>query len=141
MTLIQQERPDKTKYYLDIAKVIATRSTCLRRHYGAVIVKDDQIISTGYNGSARGAVNCVDVHKCMRQGLAHNDGNYGACPAVHAEMNALLAAGRERTLDAILYLSGYDLEEDRFLNTDEVTPCPICARLIQNAGIAKIITG
>ena len=136
-----EKRPTKDEYYLGIAKQIATRSTCLRRKYGAVIVRNDVIVSTGYNGSPRGERNCSDRGYCMRQilGAAHNDGNYGAsCRASHAEMNAIINAARQGSsiYGATLYLHGYDCNEKKVINAE---PCPICARMIANTGIVDIV--
>lgn len=129
-------RQNKTKYYLDIAAEVAKRSTCLKRQYGAIIVKNDEIIATGYNGSARGEDNCCDVHiVCPRAAKPHNSGDYSDCPAVHAEMNAIISAPRRDMIGATLYLSGWD-QGVRMTNP---TPCPICARLIKNAGIEEVI--
>lgn len=126
-------RPDKEKYYLNIAAEVAKRSTCNRRQYGAVIVKDDRIIATGYNGSAKGMPNCCDTGNCVRKGLPHNVGYTSACPAVHAEANALLSAGREAQ-GATLYLAGW--EDDGRIWFPE--PCEMCRRLIINAGIREV---
>ena len=133
-------RPTKDAYYLDIARAVSRRSTCLRRHYGAVVVANDEIIATGYNGAARGQANCCDLRRCNREGCEHNDGNYGSCPAVHAEMNALLSAARSETIGATLYLAGYDFEEGRQIYGWEIEPCPVCARMIANAGIEAVVT-
>lgn len=137
---VKRMRPSKDDYYLEIARAVSRRSTCLRRHYGAVIVANDEIIATGYNGSARGQANCCDVRQCFREGCEHNDGNYGACPAVHAEMNALLSAARSETIGAELYLAGYDCEEERRILGFEIEPCPVCTRMIANAGIVEVVT-
>lgn len=128
-------RPSKEKYYLDIASVVASRSTCNRRQYGAVLVKDDQIIATGYNGSARGTENCCDTGHCAREGLPHNCGYTSACPALHAESNAIDSAGRD-AIGATLYLAGWDNGE-RIENPE---PCEMCKRRIQNARIAQVIS-
>ena len=133
-------RPTKDAYYLGIARAVSRRSTCLRRAYGAVIVANDEIVATGYNGAARGQANCCDLCRCLREGCEHNDGNYGACPAVHAEMNALLSASRSEVIGATLYLAGYDFENGREIRGDEIEPCPVCARIIANAGIAHVVT-
>jgi dCMP deaminase len=107
----------------------------MRRQYGAVIVNRDEIVSTGYNGSPRGERNCCDVGICYRIGHAHNDGNYDSCCSVHAEMNAIISASRAEMLGATLYLAGFE-------NGEEIlaTPCPVCDRLIKNAGIKEVIT-
>ena len=127
-------RPNEDEYYLDIAKAVSRRSTCLRRQYGAVIVKNKEIIATGYNGAPRGCDNCCDIGKCNREGCTHNDGNYGSCRSVHAEMNAIISASRQEMIGSTLYLAGF--EDEKLIHA---TPCPICKRLIINAGIAKII--
>lgn len=130
-------RPTKNKYYLDIAAEVAKRSTCLRRQYGAVIVKNDEIIATGYNGAARGEKNCCDTYsECPRASKPHNSGDYSDCPAVHAEMNAITSAARKDMIGATLYLAGWDNGE----RIKDATPCPICSRLIKNAGIDRIIS-
>ena len=129
-------RVDKDTYYLGVAEKISTRSTCLRRHYGAVIVKNDEIVATGYNGAARGEPNCCDTGICHRIGMAHNDGNYGVCPAVHAEQNAIISASRSEMIGSTLYLYGYDCESGKTINAK---PCPICERMIKNAGIKYLI--
>lgn len=124
-------RPNKKHYYLNIASAVALRSTCLDKRYGAVIVKDDEIIATGYNGSPRGEVNCCDVGKCAREDYARGEG-YLLCPAVHAEQNAIISASRERMIGATMYLVSLD--------TASPKPCEICRRMIKNSGITKVIT-
>lgn len=114
---------------------MAARSTCLRRRYGAVVVANDEIIATGYNGAARGDVNCIDTGVCHRCGHGHNDGDYGSCPAVHAEMNAMLSASRSEMIGATLYLAGVDLETGKRIPAGEISPCPVCMRMIGNAGV------
>ena len=130
------ERLSKNDYFLEIAKVVAKRSTCLRRQYGAVVVKDDQIISTGYNGSACGELNCCDTGLCIREqlGVPHGE-RYELCIAVHAECNALIQAGRDAN-GAILYLAGF--EDGKEIDNPE--PCLLCSRIIKNAHIASVIT-
>lgn len=128
-------RLDKNSYYLKIAEAVAGRSTCLRRQYGAVIVNNDEIIATGYNGSPRGELNCCDIGQCNRSDAAHNDGNYGECRSVHAEMNAIISASRAEMLGGTLYLAGF--ENGQVITAE---PCPICARMIKNAGIEEVIT-
>lgn len=122
-----QERPSKEEYYFNIALAVAMRSTCLRRKYGAVIVKDDHIISTGYNGSARGEQNCTDVGLCLReeQNIPHGE-RYELCQAVHAEANAILNA------DPAGWENGKIIPRP--------VPCDMCARLIRNARIGKVVT-
>lgn len=130
-------RPTKDEYYLDIAAVVAKRSTCLRRQYGAVIVKNDTIVSTGYNGSERNAPNCCDVGRCYRQehDIPHGE-QYEKCRAIHAEVNAILNAGGGRTHRATLYLVGF--ENDKRLEFAE--PCAQCRRMIEHVGISRIVT-
>ena len=128
-------RPTHDEYYLGIAKAVSRRSTCLRRQYGAVIVNNDQICATGYNGAPRGCENCCDIGKCNREGCEHNDGNYGNCRSVHAEMNAIISASRSEMIGSTLYLAGF--ENGQAIAAE---PCPICKRLIINAGIARVVT-
>lgn len=126
-------RPTIEEYYLGIAAAVSKRSTCTRRQYGAVIVKNDEIIATGYNGSPRGEANCCDGTACKRLGHEHNDGDYGDCESVHAEMNAMISAARKDMIGSTLYLYG---EENGKVIAAE--PCPICRRMMKNAGIAKV---
>ena len=129
-------RLSKDDYYLEIAKAVSRRSTCLRRQYGAVIVKEDEIVSTGYNGAPRGMGNCCDSGVCNREGHEHNDGDYRSCHSVHAEMNAIISASRQEMIGSTLYLDG---EEDGV--AIDARPCPICHRLIRNAGITVVVGG
>lgn len=130
-------RRDKTNYYLDMADVARERSTCLRRTYGAVIVKNDTIVSTGYSGAPRGRANCIDLGYCMRNKLGIPRGErYEFCRSVHAEANAIIAASREQMLGAALYLVGR--EADGTLMPD-ANSCTMCKRMIINAGIEKVI--
>lgn len=131
-------RINKTDYYLSIAEQAAKRSTCLRRQYGAVIVKNDEIISTGYNGAPRGVENCCDKGECWREAndIPHGT-QYEACVAVHAEQNAIISASRQEMLGATLYLAGFENGE----KIDYPKPCVICKRMIMNAGIDKVING
>ena len=131
-------RRDKVNYYLDMAQVALERSTCLRRGFGAVIVKNDVIVSTGYNGAPRGRANCIDIGTCIRAKMGIPRGErYEFCRSVHAEANAIIAAPREQMLGATLYLVGRDM------STGEIMPdtnsCPMCKRLIINAGIEKVV--
>lgn len=130
------ERPSKTKYYLDIAAAVAARSTCLRRQYGAVIVRNDEIVSTGYNGSARGEENCCDIGECWREAhhIPHGE-QYEKCQAVHAEANAIISASRNEMIGATLYLAGF--ENGKRIEVPQ--PCEMCRRLIRNAGIGKVV--
>ena len=130
-------RPSKEEYYLGIALAVSKRSTCLKRHYGCVIVKDDVIIATGYNGSPRYCENCCDVGVCKRLEKPHNSGDYSDCYSVHAEQNAMLSASRSKMIDAELYLAGEEADGSEIYN---VEPCPICSKMIINSGISRIIT-
>ena len=132
------ERVSKHNYYLDIAQTVAERSTCLRRMYGAIIVKDDVIVSTGYNGAPRGRKNCSDMGTCMRDKLGIPRGErYEMCRSVHAEANAIIAAARERMLGSTLYMVCVDPKTgDLFGGTSS---CMMCKRQIINAGIETVI--
>lgn len=136
------KRPSKARYYLDIAGAVSTRSTCLRRQYGAVIVKNDRIIATGYNGAARGRDNCCDSGECWRlaNGIPHGE-QYEKCQAVHAEANAIISASGENMYGATLYLAGFEIDEggNRIAISDP-KPCEMCERQIINAGIKNVVT-
>ena len=130
-------RRDKTNYYLDMADVARERSTCIRRTYGAVIVKNDTIVSTGYSGAPRGRANCIDLGFCMRNKLSIPRGErYEFCRSVHAEMNAIIAASREQMLGATLYLVGREAD-GRII--PDANSCTMCKRTIINAGIEKVV--
>lgn len=130
-------RISKDDYYLNIALAVAQRSTCIRRKYGAVIVQNDEIIATGYNGSARGEKNCCDTGECYRQmmNIPHGE-QYEKCVAVHAEQNAIISAPREKMLFSVLYLIGVD----HGVEIHNPEPCLICERMLKNAGISRVIT-
>ena len=132
-------RPTKDEYYLGIAYAVARRSTCLRRQYGVVIVANDEIIATGYNGNPRGDDNCYELGTCLREDATHNDSGsyYSDCRSVHAEQNALISAKRSEMIGATLYIMGIDREASTPILT--AAPCPICMRMIKNAGIARIV--
>ena len=133
------ERTGKERYYLDIADTVSERSTCLRRRYGAIIVREDEIISTGYNGAPRGRRNCTDPGRCTRAELNIPSGErYELCRSVHAEANAIISASRRDMLDATLYLSGRDSATGAPLPV--ATPCSMCRRMIINAGIARVVS-
>ena len=132
------ERVSKENYYLDIAETVAERSTCLRRKFGAIIVKNDVIISTGYNGAPRGRKNCSDLGFCYREQLNIPRGErYELCRSVHAEQNAIIAAPREQMLGATLYLVGRVADTGEY--NPDTTPCAMCRRLIINAGIRQVV--
>ena len=134
------QRETKDMYYLNIAKEVSKRSTCLKRRYGCVIVKNDEIIATGYNGSPRGEINCCDVGECKRMGEPHNSGKYDECKSVHAEQNAMLVASRKDMLGSTMYLVGQDKKDNDWFTIKNTEPCPVCERMIKNAGIKKVIT-
>ncbi len=132
------KRIDKTNYYLDIAESVLERSTCLRRNFGAIIVKNDEIISTGYNGAPRGRANCIDLGYCMREKLKVPRGErYELCRSVHAEQNAIISAARKDIIGATLYMVGVTHETSKYV--ENTRPCAMCKRVIINAGIEKII--
>lgn len=132
------ERRDKINYYLDLADVVSKRCTCLRRHYGAVIVKNDEVISTGYVGAPRGRKNCTDLGVCVRNELHIPRGErYELCRSVHAEANAIISASRENMLGSTLYLSGREAETGEYIANSN--SCAMCKRLIINAGIETVI--
>jgi dCMP deaminase len=131
-------RRDKINYYLDIAEVVLERGTCLRRAFGAIIVKNDQIISTGYAGAPRGRRNCCDIGECARMKLESPRGErYELCRSVHAEMNAIIHASRADMLGSTLYLVGREVESGEYV--ENASPCPMCRRVIINAGISNVI--
>ena len=134
-----EKRIDKQNYYLDIAETVASRATCLRKKYGAVIVNNDQIIATGYNGAPRGRVNCCDIGYCTKKKLLPDQrhGGYDACRSVHAEQNAIISASRNDMIGATLYLVGYRTETHEY--EEGAAPCLMCRKFIINAGIEKVI--
>ena len=130
-------RPSKIEYYLNIAREVSTRSTCLRRRYGAILVKNDSIISTGYNGSPRCTKNCIDLGECRREKLNIPRGErYELCRSVHAEQNAIISASREKMLGATLYLVGKSHTDGSYV--ESANPCALCKRMIINAGIKDV---
>lgn len=131
-------RVDKINYYLDIAETVLERGTCLRRNYGAIVVKNDEIISTGFTGAPRGRQNCIDLKKCLRQELNIPSGQrYELCRSVHAEQNAIISASRRDLLDSDLYLVGKEVETTDYVKN--ASPCELCKRFIINAGIKRVI--
>ena len=131
------ERRDKINYYLDLAEMVSQRSTCLRKHYGAVIVNNDEVVSTGYVGAPRGRKNCSDIGRCIREELNVPRGErYELCRSVHAEANAIISASRERMLGASMYLTGVDARTGEYVENS--CSCSMCKRMIINAGIEKI---
>lgn len=145
--VILMKRISKDEYYLNIALAVSKRSTCLKRHYGCVIVKDDRIVATGYNGSPRGDVNCCDLGKCKRPD-AERYSDYTSCEAVHAEQNAIISASAEELKGATLYLACEGFERVKSISETYIkivnedrnpVPCPLCMRMIKNAGIVKVV--
>ena len=132
------DRIDKENYYLDIADTVSERSTCLRKHYGAIIVKNDEIVATGYNGAPRGRKNCVDLAHCTREALKIPSGQrYELCRSVHAEMNAIISAARSETIGSTLYMACRDPFTGELV--PGMTSCAMCRRLIINAGISRVV--
>lgn len=132
------ERRSKIDYYLDIAETVLKRSTCIRRKFGAVIVKNDEIIASGYNGAPRGRANCTDLNFCTRDKLGVPKGQrYELCRSVHAEANAIISASRNDLIGATLYLACHDAKTGELFG--EISPCQMCRRLIINAGIETVI--
>lgn len=132
------DRIDKQNYYLDIAETVLERGTCLRRNFGAIIVKNDEIISTGYTGAPRGRKNCIDLGYCMREQLRIPRGErYEKCRSVHAEANACLSAARRDMIDATLYLVGKEKKNGKYVENGN--SCSMCKRMIINSGISKVV--
>ena len=132
------ERRDKINYYLDIAEAVTGGGTCLRRNFGAVIVKNDTIISTGYVGAPRGRANCNELHYCTREKLQVPRGErYELCRSVHAEANAIISAARNECIGGTLYLVGEDAKTGEILR--DATSCSMCRRLIINAGLSRVV--
>ena len=132
------ERVSKINYYLDIAETVSERSTCLRKHYGAIIVKNDVIVATGYNGAPRGRKNCVDVGDCIRERLSIPRGErYELCRSVHAEANAIIAAPRDQMLGATLYVACPDPKDGGVVGGP--CCCAMCKRTVINAGIETVV--
>jgi len=132
------DRKDKQNYYLDISETVALRCTCLRRKYGAIIVLNDEIIATGYNGAPRGRQNCLDRNTCMRDELEIPSGErYELCRSVHAEANAIISASRRDMIGSTLYMTGLDAKTGELL--DDTNSCSMCRRLIINSGIEKTV--
>ena len=132
------ERIVKENYYLDIAETVLERSTCLRRQYGAIIVRNDEIVATGYNGAPRGRKNCSDLGYCVREQMRVPRGErYELCRSVHAEQNAIINASRSEMLGATLYLVGLENRTGGYV--EAAAPCSLCKRMIINAGIERVI--
>ena len=131
-------RKSKYNYYLDIAEAVSARGTCLRRNYGAIIVKNDEIIATGYTGAPRGRKNCSDLGVCLRTQMNIPRGErYEVCRSVHAEANAIISASRNEMIDATLYLCGKEATTGEYVKN--ANSCSMCKRMIINAGIKKVV--
>ena len=136
--MIILNRVDKTNYYLDIAEVVSERGTCIRNNYGSVIVKNDEIISTGYTGAPRGRKNCLDLGFCRRQKNNTPSGaGYELCRSVHSEQNAIISAKRKDMIGSTLYLVGINKRNGKYIEDNE--PCTLCKRIIINSGIEKVV--
>lgn len=135
----KEGRRDKVNYYLDIAEAVASRSTCLRKKYGSVIVNHDEIVSTGYNGAPRGRENCMDLGRCVKKEIFPDvrHGGFDACRAVHSEQNALISASRKEMLGGTLYLVGYRTEGHEY--EIGANSCLLCRKMIINAGIKEVV--
>ncbi len=134
---MKRERPSWDSYFIKIAQTVAERATCLRRRYGAVIVKDNVILSTGYNGACRGEPNCDDVGFCRREALNIPKGQrYELCVAVHAEQNAIINGDPEKMNGATIYVAGFNVADGSFAAGD---PCMLCRRMIKNARIRRVV--
>ena len=133
------ERIDKINYYLDIAETVVERGTCLRRNFGAIIVNNDEIISTGYSGAPRGRENCIDLGYCCKKKIFPDvrHAGYDACRSVHAEQNAIISASRRDTIDSTLYLVGINYKDHTYV--ENANPCALCKRMIINSGIKEVI--
>ncbi len=132
------QRTDKNNYYLDFAETVLERGTCLRRNFGAIIVRNDQIIATGYTGAPRGRKNCLDLGVCLRESMQIPRGErYELCRSVHAEANAIISASRNDMIGSVLYLVGRDAVTGELV--ENACSCSMCKRLIINAGIDKVI--
>ena len=136
--MIAMTRRDKENYYLDIAEAVASRGTCLRRNFGAIIVKNDQIVATGYTGAPRGRKNCSDLGYCLREKMNVPQGQrYELCRSVHAEANAIISAARSEMIGSTLYLVGKDAKTGALV--PDANSCSMCKRQIINAGISRVI--
>lgn len=132
------ERVDKQNYYLDIAEIVTERGTCLRNNYGSVIVKNDEIISTGYTGAPRGRKNCLDLGFCRRsENNTPSGAGYELCRSVHSEQNAIISANRRNMIGSTLYLVGINKRNGEYVRDNE--PCTLCKRMIINAGIEEVV--
>ena len=130
-------RRDKINYYLDLAEMVSNRGTCLRRRYGAVIVKNDEVISTGYVGAPRGRKNCIDLGTCVRVQLNIPRGERDElCRSVHAEANAIISAPRDKMIGSSMFLCGLEMDTDEYIRNSSC--CSMCKRMVINAGIERV---
>lgn len=136
---MENVRIDKINYYLDIAEAVSKRGTCLRKNFGCIIVKNDEIIATGYTGAPRGRKNCIDLGYCTKKEkfpeIRH--GGYDACRSVHAEQNAMLSASRKDMIGSTMYLVGKRV--DTGVYEPGANSCQMCRKMIINAGIKEVI--
>lgn len=131
-------RREKTNYYLDIAETVSERGTCLRRNFGAIIVSNDEVVASGYNGAPRNRMNCIDIGTCIRNKMNIPRGErYEVCRSVHAEANAIISASRKEMLGATLYLVGHDEETGDYVK--DASSCSMCKRLVINSGIVTVV--
>ena len=134
--MVKKTRPDWNTYFLDIAAVVARRSTCLRRSYGAVITQDNIIVSTGFNGSPRGEANCSDTEICKRELMKVPKGErYELCVGVHAEQNAMIYGDPVKMKGAMMYIVGFNADGSYASGA----PCLLCRRMLKNARISKVV--
>lgn len=137
MKMKMKKRVDKVNYYLDIAEFVAERSTCLSKKYGAVIVNNDEIISTGYNGSPRGCINCIDEGECSKDKNGKKRGQgYEFCMSVHVEQNAIISASRKDMINGEIYIAGIEYETGNYV--ENIEPCSLCKRFIINSGLEDV---
>ncbi len=135
--LTETHRRDKINYYLDLAEIVSQRGTCLRRRFGAVIVKNDEVVSTGYVGAPRGRKNCTDIGKCIRRELRIPRGErYELCRSIHAEQNAIISASRNEMIGSSLFLTGIEVDTGKYV--ENANCCSMCRRMIINAGIEHV---
>jgi dCMP deaminase len=136
MKKTKKSRPDWDEYFIGIAKAVSTRATCLRRKYGAVITKDNVIVSTGYNGAPSGMKDCLEVGKCTRKELQIPHGErYELCHSVHAEANAIIRASVDELRGSTIYVSGVD-DGNRECYSE---PCMMCKRMMLNSRISTVV--
>ena len=135
---MSNERVDKINYYLDIAETVSERGTCLRKNYGCIIVKHDEIISTGYSGAPRGRMNCIDLGYCTKKKIYPDvrHGGYDACRSVHAEQNAIISAARKDMIGSSLFLVGKRKDTEEYEQGSMC--CQMCRKLIINSGIKEV---